>query len=82
MREGTTLFLGTEYADGSVEGTAYVFKKGCAPAGYDVSGSFSGDTNRLVLSGAAPTWGSKCRVVGYTNNKNSVLVFEYQGIID
>jgi len=82
VRNGTTLFTGTEYADGSVEGTAYVFKSGCKPAGYAVSGSFSGDTNRLVLSGAAPVRGNGCKVVGYSNNKNSVLVFEYQGIID
>ncbi len=76
VREGTVLFYGNEYGNKRVEGTAFVFKRGCQGAPYSVSGRFSGDYETLVLNGPAPVFDpSSCRVVGYRQNKNSHLVF-------
>ncbi len=51
VRNGTVLFRGLEYEDGTVEGVAYVFKSGCSPAGYNVSGTFDEYSEYLVLAG-------------------------------
>jgi hypothetical protein len=62
-----------------VSGTAYVFKKGCAPAPYPVSGRHEG-RDTLVLYGAAPVREKHgCRVVGYRMNGNSRLIFTVLG---
>jgi len=51
-REGDVLFRGTLSERGGVNGTAFVFKRGCPPAPYHVSGH---QTNtRIVLKGEAP----------------------------
>lgn len=58
-----------------VEGTAYVFKKGCEPAPYRVSGRHEG-WHTLILKGPAPIREKNgCRVIGYKNNGNSTLKF-------
>lgn len=58
-----------------VSGTAYVFKKGCAPAPYAVQGHHQG-WHTLVLMGAAPVREKHgCRIVGYRMNGNSKLEF-------
>lgn len=53
-----------------LEGTAFVFRSGCAPAGYQVRGSFHA---QIVLWGQAPVRGPDCRVRRYRNDE---LVFE------
>jgi hypothetical protein len=58
-----------------VRGTAYVFKKGCEPAPYEVSGRQEG-WHTLVLKGAAPVRAKNgCKVVGYKLNGNATLKF-------
>ena len=58
-----------------VRGTAYVFKKGCAPAPYTVSGHHEG-WHTLVLQGPAPVREKNgCKVIDYKNNGNSTLKF-------
>lgn len=80
VRPGTLLFQAVApwdpYDDSAiVRGTAYVFKKGCAPAPYEVSGRQEG-WHTLVLKGAAPVREKKgCRVIGYKMNGNSTLKF-------
>lgn len=58
-----------------VKGIAYVFKKGCKPAPYEVSGRQEG-WHTLLLKGAAPVRAKNgCNVVGYKMNGNSTLKF-------
>ena len=51
-------------------GTAYVFKAGCTPAGYAVSGAMHA---RVELHGDAPVRGADCRVTGYRSDE---LIFD------
>lgn len=78
VRGGTVLFHGRISSSGQINGTAYIFRQGCRPAGYTVSGSVrvsSGRARSITLSGASPQR-SGCRVVGYTrNSSNSRLMF-------
>ncbi len=64
------------YDDGQVvRGTAYVFKKGCDPAPYEVSGKQQG-WHTLVLKGPAPVRAKNgCKVIGYRTTGNSQLTF-------
>ena len=63
-RSGTLLFSGVGLdGSGRVSGTAYVFKRGCGPAGFHVSGRWR--SSGLVLVGDAPVRGSGCRVTRY-----------------
>lgn len=74
---GTRLIEGSASADGTVGGEAFVFKGGCRPAGYYVTGSFSEDGNTLSVTGEAPIRAlNGCQIVGYRNNNNSSLVFK------
>ncbi|MBD9372899.1 hypothetical protein IB238_09745 [Rhizobium sp. ARZ01] len=58
-----------------VKGTAYVFKKGCDPAPYEVSGRQQG-WHTLVLKGVAPVRAkNSCKVIGHKMNGNSTLKF-------
>lgn len=52
VERGTLLFEGAISKDGRLDGTAYTFKKGCAPAPYRVTGAIEGGDIRL--EGAAP----------------------------
>lgn len=62
-----------------IKGVAYVFKKGCEPAPYEVSGRQHG-WHTLVLKGPAPVREKTgCKVIGYKNNGNSTLKFESWG---
>jgi uncharacterized protein len=73
-REGALLFRGTTTANGRIRGTAYVFKRGCPPAGYEVSGEQT--NSRIVLHGAAPVHGDGCDIIGYdASSHNARLEF-------
>lgn len=80
VKPGALLFKAASpwdpYDDNAViKGTAYVFKRGCDPAPYEVSGHQQG-WHTLVLKGAAPVREKNgCKVVGYRMNGNSVLKF-------
>jgi len=77
---GDILFRGRNNGN-FYQGTAYVFRRGCQPAPYQVSGDVS-SRSRFVLRGASPRR-SGCRIIGYTNNAgNSRLVFTYLRKID
>jgi hypothetical protein len=73
------LFSGTSDSDGNdISGTAYVFKEGCEPVTYSVSGSAGYKWQSITLDGDAPFFGSgrrRCEVMDYGRNRNSVLVF-------
>jgi hypothetical protein len=76
IQEGTVVFKGFE--EGSrITGTAYTYRKGCAPAPYEVVGYFSG--NNIVLSGPSPVRAKGgCDVLSYTlDSPNAKLVFKY-----
>lgn len=80
VKPGALLFKASApwdpYDDGVViKGTAFVFKKGCEPAPYEVSGRQQG-WHTLVLKGAAPVREKNgCKVVGYKTTGNSTLKF-------
>lgn len=81
---GTVLFEG-RFSGKRVSGTAYVFKKGCEPAPYPVSGVIAdnprGFGSRIVLSGPAPRRDrASCAIIG-TTGAHSRLVFEEMGDI-
>ena len=75
---GTVLFSGVQ-SGGNYSGQARVFRSGCAPALYNVSGSIRvvGEVGRrLTLTGAAPVRNG-CTVTGYTmNSGNARLDFD------
>jgi hypothetical protein len=82
VQEGTILFRG-EFKNapgldsrGTVAGTAYVFKKGCEPAPYPVSGTY--DAWSVTMKGAAPRRAKdSCAILETTKNSpHSVLKFE------
>lgn len=82
---GTILFQGEPWSfDGDfiMRGTAYTFRKGCAPAPYAVEGGFVGGgpdrLDRIVLRGASPIrQKGGCAILGYTNDSpNAELVFQ------
>jgi hypothetical protein len=83
VRPGTLLFSGKEGRNYNVSGTAYVFRAGCAPTPYRVSGSFdkTGYYKELDLYGPAPILGKgSCTVIGYDpNGTNAYLHFDYLG---
>lgn len=84
IKPGTVLFRADTpwdpYDDSAlIKGTAYMFKKGCEPAPYPVSGHHSG-WHTITLKGAAPVREKVgCKVVGYKMNGNSSLKFESWG---
>lgn len=80
VEPGTLLFRGQEH-NGELTGEAFVFKAGCAPAGYEVAGRR--DEGVLYLDGVAPHRGRKCAIVGgSTTSKHARLVFEHEPIIE
>lgn len=80
VKVGTLLFKADApwdpYDDAAmIKGTAYVFKRGCEPAPYPVSGHHAG-WHTIVLKGAAPVREKTgCRIVDYKMNGNSSLKF-------
>lgn len=82
VRPGQVLFRGSVPANGgTAKGTAFVFRKGCRPAGYSVEGSFSPDADRptLFLTGHAPRRAkSGCNIVANDHDgPNSRLEFRF-----
>jgi hypothetical protein len=79
---GTLLFSGTYNSKRNwYSGVAYVFKKGCEPAPYPVTGTQTGPG--IVLVGPAPIRASNsCDVTGYVTprNKSWWLAFEVQEV--
>jgi hypothetical protein len=76
---GTLFFGGTlAWETGLVSGAARIYKVGCPPLEYDVTGVFKGqvDSGILELQGAAPTYGDDCFNAGYAFDHNSRLKFE------
>ena len=80
IEPGTLLFQGEERA-GQLQGEAFVFKAGCAPAGYRVTGRRTDGV--LVLTGAAPHRGRGCEILGESkNSKHSTLAFHYDPLLN
>lgn len=79
VSKGTVLFRGTFAASGAVTGTAYVFKAGCEPAPYAVSGKSKGSV--ITLKGSAPRRDpNSCAVTGTTaSGAHTVLTFQEYG---
>ena len=61
--QGTLLFEGRREANRYV-GTAYIFKAGCDPAPYEVSGDVASDQRSVVMTGDAPRLDATCKVIG------------------
>lgn len=79
LEPGALLFVGAENS-GLVSGEAFVFKAGCAPAGYPVSGRRSDGV--LRLEGAAPRRGLGCELIGLSKtSKHAGLVFEHDPVL-
>lgn len=84
IKPGTVLFIGRPWWGSDphafVEGTAFVFKKGCEPAGYHVVGGYD-ERDDLVLKGAAPVWSKKgCSIERYSETSpNAELRFSFYG---
>lgn len=83
IQVGAVLFRGTKFQRGkreglayTLKGTAFMFKRGCPPAGYAVIGEQT--NSRVVLKGAAPVHAKgSCDVTGYDQwNKNAALLFD------
>ncbi|KQT57540.1 MULTISPECIES: hypothetical protein [unclassified Aureimonas] len=78
VRSGQVLFRGKlPWRSMKASGTAFTFKKGCAPAPYKVTGYWT-ENQDLVLTGAAPKRAKEgCEVVGYSKSGgNSKLTFK------
>lgn len=79
---GQVLFKGRpwDYSETGrpIEGTAYVFKKGCSPAPYRVKGQLEGTWHTFVLRGAAPVRKKgSCEIERYSlKSPNAELYFE------
>jgi hypothetical protein len=79
-KAGDVLFRGTKHHEASgdfgLRGTAFTFKHGCPPAGYEVHGEQT--RARITLSGPAPRRAThSCAIVGYDpNSGNAKLVFD------
>ncbi len=80
VRSGTVLFDGVIRGQ-TVEGHARVFRAGCEPVRYWVSGRWRARAERLVLRGDAPKRGpGGCDVIGYqSSGSNARLVFIITG---
>ncbi len=82
VKPGDVLFRGKPWdlyeAGTSVHGTAYVFRKGCDPQPYEVSGGQGQSWHTLILKGKAPVRDKKgCGIKSWTQTGgNAELVFE------
>lgn len=76
VTQGAVLFTGTRDAKGAYAGTAYTFKKNCAPAPYAVTGKVS--DRGLVLAGLAPRRDTNSCDLSRATVSPSTLVFEYE----
>lgn len=82
--QGTLLFEGTEKSGGFIEGYARLFRNGCEPAEYAVSGTRYDDDISIELRGAAPVRASgACDVIDYSGESpNARLVFSFIGLAE
>lgn len=74
VRSGTILFEGRVNRRNRLVGDAYVFRRGCDPAPYDVRGRYNPDIGQqeIMLRGAAPIRRrGACRVVDYARNRSA-----------
>lgn len=82
IKPGMVVFKGEPWSQydsqRTIKGTAYAFKKGCAPAPYPVSGGMYMSWHTVVLKGAAPIWAKTgCAIEDYSfKSPNAVLKFE------
>ncbi|WP_062205648.1 hypothetical protein [Aureimonas sp. AU12] len=80
VKPGTVLYRGRPWSldprSVPIRGTAFVYKKGCAPAPYEVRGEYRGQG--FSLSGAAPVRSkTSCAITGVTTSSgNARLAFE------
>jgi hypothetical protein len=72
IKRGDTVFEGTR-SGSDYFGTAYIFKSGCSPQGYQVSGAVASDERSVAMVGKRPKVGNNCRVERY---EDDTLVFE------
>ncbi len=81
VRNGTVLFSGHISGSGKVEGEAHVFRSGCDPEPYWVSGRYKKFRRSFTLSGDAPKRRSgACEIVDYTSSgSNARLSFSKAG---
>ncbi|MGI9386659.1 MAG: hypothetical protein ACR2OX_04455, partial [Methyloligellaceae bacterium] len=72
VRSGTVLFDGHISGNRRIEGDAKVFRRGCSPASYFVSGKFKQGRRSFTLRGDAPRRASGgCSIVGYTSSSSN-----------
>lgn len=82
VKPGDVLFRGRPWdlyeSEPGMQGTAYIFRKGCAPEPYAVSGGQRQSWHTLVLRGEAPVRAKKgCDIVSKTRQGgNAELIFE------
>jgi len=85
VSNGTMLFEGTINGN-RLNGVARVFRRGCTPAEYNVTGRWNVGTGQLSLRGSAPIRvRGGCRVVRYSNSSsNAYLLFNItqEGSVD
>jgi len=75
VTQGTVLFSGISQG-GYYKGTAFVFRTGCAPSPYLVSGPIDDDNRGVTVYGDAPLLNSACEVVGF---RHDTLIFSFLG---
>ncbi|MCF3638494.1 hypothetical protein LXM94_00745 [Rhizobium sp. TRM95111] len=77
VRPGFVAFTGRIEKKGSVEGTAFTFRRSCEPAPYPVAGHYDPALPGYVLTGASPVREKNgCGVTGYTiDSPNARLEF-------
>lgn len=78
VERGTVLFEGVRRGQRLV-GTAYVFKRGCKPAPYEVTANLTSE-REFVLTGSAPIFerGAGCSIDRYDpSHPNGTLVFSF-----
>ncbi len=83
VQQGEILFDGRINRRNKLVGEAFVFRRGCQPAGYDVRGRFKPDVGQeeIILRGAAPIRErGGCSVIDYSRNRNAArLLFTLIG---
>lgn len=80
VQPGQVLFRGKRTGN-AYSGTAYLFRRGCPPAPYQVRGHVESE-KKFVLFGRPPLR-QGCQIIGYSSaSANSVLTFTYIRSID
>ena len=81
VRNGTVLFSGHITGSGKVEGEAHVFRSGCDPEPYWVTGRYKKSRRAFTLRGDAPKrMSGGCEVIDYTSSgSNARLSFSKAG---